>query len=74
MTPEDRAREAYRSLYGAVQEGHLLDVWTESIRAAMEACAEVAISYAQAYMSEETYGDGRQCGEQIAAAIRARTR
>lgn len=36
-----------------------------------ERCAAVAVSYAQAYMSEDTWGDGRQCGESIAAAIRA---
>ena len=41
-------------------------------RAVWEEAALIAISWAQAYMSESTYGDGRKCGEQIAAALRAR--
>lgn len=44
----------------------------EAIRAeTLEEAAKIATDYAAVYMSENTHGDGRKCGEQIAAAIRS---
>lgn len=41
------------------------------VRAERERCHKIAVDYMSVYMGENTYGDGRKCGEQIAAAIRA---
>ncbi len=42
-----------------------------ALAALREAAEKIALDYAAVYMSENTFGDGRRCGEQIAAAIRA---
>lgn len=75
MTPEERAElriHSYNINFPYLLKAEIAADIRAAVMEEREACRKIAVSYAQAYMSEHTHGDGRQCGESIADAIRAR--
>lgn len=66
-TPDKQRCDTART---AVLTAHRAAV-AEAVERERERCHKIALDYAIVYMGENTHGDGRKCGEQIAAVIRA---